>query len=203
MKLPVVPDAALDDSLDREREQVAAAQRGDLDAMRPIFERYAGPLYGTVILPRLGDPATAEDVLRDTFSTALHKIHQFSFTGRPIYVWLRQIATNKVYDVHRKTKRSRRLADALAVEMVPHTAPEARPDVQLMAAEERRTMRARIDAAMAELPERYREAITLRLIRERPRDECAQALGVKTATFDVILFRAVRAFRKRYGDSSP
>lgn len=200
--MPVVPDAALADSLDREREQIAAAQRGDLDAMRPIFERHAGSLYGTVILPRLGDAATAEDVLRDTFSTALHKIQQFRFTGRPIYAWLRQIAINKVYDVHRRTKRSRKLADALTVELATCTPSESRADAQLIADEERRTMRARIDTAMAALPDRYRRAITVRLIEERPRDECAEKLGVKTATFDVLLYRAVRAFRKRYGEGS-
>ena len=53
------------------------------------------------------------------------------------------------------------------------------------------------------LPERYRVAITLRLIDELSRDECASQLGVTIGTFDVLLFRAVRAFRKRFGDREP
>ncbi len=61
------------------------------------------PLYGTVILPRLGDAASAEEVLRDTLATAVEKINRFTWQGNSIYPWLRQIAINKVYDVHRQS----------------------------------------------------------------------------------------------------
>ena len=54
--------------LEEEQRQVEEAQAGNLDAMRPILERYAQPLYGTVILPRLGDAASAEEVLRATLA---------------------------------------------------------------------------------------------------------------------------------------
>jgi hypothetical protein len=40
--------------LEEEQRLVEEARSGRLDAMRPILERYAQPLYGTVILPRLG-----------------------------------------------------------------------------------------------------------------------------------------------------
>jgi RNA polymerase sigma-70 factor (ECF subfamily) len=196
----VVPDAAAaEEQLEVERRQVAEAQQGNLDAMRPVFERYAAPLYGSVILPRTGDAATAEDVLRDTFATAIEKLHTFQWTGRSIYAWLRQIALNKVYDVHRQTRRSQHLVEALAVELPAETAPESRADAQLMAQEERSLHRERIDQTLARIHPRYRLAIELRLIRELPREQCAAELDVTTATFDVILFRAVRAFRKQFG----
>jgi DNA-directed RNA polymerase specialized sigma24 family protein len=38
------------------------------------------------------------------------------------------------------------------------------------------------------------------LVQELPREECARRLGVTIGTFDVLLFRAVRAFRKHFGD---
>ena len=101
-------DTALAQSLEDERRLVQEAQRGNLDAMRPIFEKYAAPLYSSVILPRLGDPTTGEDVLRDTFHTAIEKLDTFRWTGRSIYAWLRQIAINKVYDVHRRSRRAGR-----------------------------------------------------------------------------------------------
>src|SRR5690242_21678023 len=124
--------------------------------MRPILERYAQPLYATVILPRTGDAATAEDVLRDTMMTAVEKINRFAWQGKSIYPWLRQIAINKVYDVHRLSKRTRRLADALAHENPEEDAQEAGPDLALIANQERRLARARIDETLAALPERYR-----------------------------------------------
>ncbi len=189
--------------LEQEQQLVEEAQRGNLDAMRPILERYAQPLYGTVILPRLGDTASAEEVLRDTLATAVEKINRFTWQGKSIYPWLRQIAINKVFDVHRQSKRSRRLADVLVHEVPSESDPTTHADAQLMADQERRTHRDRIDDTMGLLQERYRTAIELRLIQELSREECAKRLSVTIGTFDVLLFRAVRAFRKAFGERDP
>ena len=186
--------------LEQEQRLVEEAQQGNLDAMRPILERYASPLYGTVILPRLGDAVSAEDVLRDTLATAVEKIRRFTWQGKSIYPWLRQIAINKVYDVHRQSKRSRKLADAMVHEVAIESDPESHADAQLIADQERRAHRDRIDETMRQLQERYRAAIELRLVQELPREDCARRLGVTIGTFDVLLFRAVRAFRKHFGE---
>ena len=186
--------------LEEEQRQVEEAQRGNLDAMRPILERYAAPLYGTVILPRLGDAVSAEEVLRDTLATAVEKIRRFTWQGKSIYPWLRQIAINKVYDIHRQSKRSRRLADAMVHEVAIESDPESHADAQLIADQERRAHRDRIDETLRQLQDRYRAAIELRLIQELPREDCARRLGVTIGTFDVLLFRAVRAFRKHFGE---
>jgi RNA polymerase sigma-70 factor (ECF subfamily) len=197
----VASEPATATELEEEQRQVEEAQSGNLDAMRPILERYAQPLYGTVILPRLGDAATAEDVLRDTLATAVEKIRRFTWQGKSIYPWLRQIAINKVYDVHRQSKRSRKLADAMVHEVPQETDPEQQADAQLIADQERAAHRARIDEAMGQLAERYRTAIELRLVQELTREECAKRLGVTVGTFDVLLFRAVRSFRKHFGEA--
>ncbi len=70
----------------------------------------------------------------------------------------------------------------------------------LSAEEERRIAGERIAQTLATLHPRYAETIRLRLCEERPRADCAAALGVSVETFDVLLFRAVRAFRKAYGE---
>jgi RNA polymerase sigma factor (sigma-70 family) len=186
--------------LAQEQRLIEEAQQGNLDAMRPILERYAQPLYGTVILPRLGDTVSAEEVLRDTLATAVEKIKRFTWQGKSIYPWLRQIAINKVFDVHRQSKRSRKLADAMAHEIAVETDPLTHADAQLMADQERRAHRDRIEDTMVQLQDRYRQAIELRLIQELSREECAKRLGVTIGTFDVLLFRAVRAFRKHFGE---
>jgi RNA polymerase sigma-70 factor (ECF subfamily) len=194
------PATTLAVDLEQEQRLVEEAQRGNLDAMRPILERYAQPLYGTVILPRLGDAASAEEVLRDTLATAVEKISRFAWQGKSIYPWLRQIAINKVYDLHRQSKRSRRLADAMIHEVAVESDPASHADAQLIALQERRAHRERIDETLQQLQERYRAAIELRLVQELPREDCAQRLGVTIGTFDVLLFRAVRAFRKHFGE---
>jgi RNA polymerase sigma-70 factor (ECF subfamily) len=196
----VASEPATPEELDQEHQLVREAQDGNLDAMRPLLERYAAPLYGTVILPRLGDAVSAEEVLRDTLATAVEKIRRFTWQGKSIYPWLRTIAINKVFDLHRQTKRSRRLADAMAHEVAVESDPASHADALLIADQERRAHRAKIDQAMAQLQERYRTAIELRLIQELSREDCARRLGVTIGTFDVLLFRAVRAFRKQFGE---
>lgn len=186
--------------LEDERRLVEEARRGNLDAMKPIFEHYATPLFASVIMPRLGDRAAAEDVLRDTLMTAVEKLDKFQWQGKSIYFWLRQIAVNKVYDVHRRSQRTRKLVDAMAVEMPVATAHESRADMRLIAAEEERVNRARIEDAMGRLSVRYQTAIRLRLIEELSREECAARMDITVGNFDVLLFRAVRAFRKRFGE---
>lgn len=192
------PATAVD--LEEEQRLVEEARAGNLDSMRPLLERYAQPLYGTVILPRLGDAVSAEEVLRDTLATAVEKIGRFTWQGKSIYPWLRQIAINKVFDVHRQSKRSRRLAEAMKHELDDTTDPRTHADAMLMADQERQAHRSKIDECMGQLAERYRMAIELRLVQELPREDCAKRLGVTIGTFDVLLFRAVRAFRKHFGE---
>ena len=186
--------------LERERLAIERARAGDPSALEPVLAAHAEALFSSVILPRLGDRALAEDILRDTFVTAIEKIDSFTWQGRSIFFWLRRIALHRVIDAHRQRGRSRALVEALAVEVEADGAAEAAADEALIAEQDRRRALARIEAAMATLPERYARAIRLRLVEERPRAECAEALGVEVGNFDVILFRAVRAFRKAYGE---
>jgi len=181
--------------LNEEERLIAEAQAGRTDALRVLLLRHADSLHRAVILPRLGSVAAAEDVLRETFVTAIEKIASFRWEGRGIYGWLRQIAQNKIVDLHRRTQRTGRILRALADEP---RAGAARADEALVAEEDRRRCRDRIDAVLAILPERYRAAVELRLVDERSRESCAEALGVTVGTFDVLFFRAVRAFRKQY-----
>lgn len=182
-----------------ERAAISRAQGGEPFALEPVLSAHAESLFSSVILPRIGDRALAEDLLRDTFITALSKIDGFRWQGRSLFFWLRQIALNKLIDHHRRTGRARRLVDALVAEREAE-AQQATPDETLIAEADRRRAKERIEVAIASLPERYARAVRLRLIEERPREACAEALGVTVGNFDVILFRAVRAFRAAYGE---
>lgn len=197
--------ATCGDGIDLATEQtcIARAHAGDLAALAPLLTAYAKLLYATVVLPRLGNAVLAHDIVRETLATVVEKIASFQWQGTSIYPWLRQIAVNKIFDLHRHNQRSRRLADALAMQTATATDADASPTALLIADQERRHNRARIDAALAQLAERYRSAIELRLLHELSRDACAKQLGVSVSTFDVLLFRAVRAFRKQFGARTP
>ena len=53
-------------------------------------------------------------------------------------------------------------------------------------------------AALGAINPRYSRALTLRFLEDRPRADCAALLDVKLGTFDVLLLRAVRAFRAQW-----
>jgi DNA-directed RNA polymerase specialized sigma24 family protein len=51
---------------------------------------------------------------------------------------------------------------------------------------------------LAGMNPRYARAIRLRFFDELSREVCAEALEVTVATFDVVLLRALRAFKKTW-----
>ena len=64
--------------------------------------------------------------------------------------------------------------------------------------QEAERIRTSVGKVLEGLNPRYRRAIELRFLEDRPRQECADALEVKLGTFDVVLLRALRSFRKEW-----
>jgi hypothetical protein len=52
--------------------------------------------------------------------------------------------------------------------------------------------------SLAQINPRYAQALRLRLLDDKDREECAALMDVTVATFDVILHRACKAFREKY-----
>jgi RNA polymerase sigma-70 factor (ECF subfamily) len=183
-----------------EKALVEAAQAGDVEAIRLLLDRVSRPLYAAVILPRIGVAADAEDILRETLIRAIDRLHTFHWTGAGFFPWLRQIAIHQVIDHVRRVQRRARLEERFerqAADVMPLHHPGA--EEALIDQQERALSLKTMAAAMDGINDRYRHAITLRLLEERSREECAEALGVTLGNFDVILHRALAALRKAYG----
>ena len=173
------PDDSADKSalLLREKRAVEKAQAGDLAALEPILASHAEALF-MGILGRVGERAQAELAVRVTLHRdAVDRV-------RPI-------------EHHEPLAALRRgtseVEEACSIE-------EATAPLLLSAAEERVIAQRRIEDVLAGIHARYATVIRLRLCEEKPRAVCAAALGVSVETFDVLLLRAVRAFRKAYGE---
>lgn len=178
-----------------ERQVVARLLQGDRAAAGQLYAWYGDRLYRQAILPRLPNRELAEDVLKDTFRLALERIETYRPSDRSIFFWLRRIAINRAIDVHRARQQRNRLEDAdridLAIERSmsePPPAPDRAPEVD--------ETRQQVEQALDLLNPRYAEALRMRLIEDRDREECADAMGVKVGNFDVIFHRACKAFRK-------
>jgi RNA polymerase sigma-70 factor (ECF subfamily) len=190
-------DAELNDTAQRlwERQCLARALRGEPAAFGEIYDAYAARVYERVLLPVLGNAAAAEDALAETFRVAFQKLADFEPGKVSIYYWLARIAKNKALDMHRAKKVSGRALANFESLLQPLCTPHDSPEELLERAVSRHAIGEAVQATLSELNERYRRAIELRFLQDLPREACAEQLGVKLGTFDVLILRALRAFR--------
>jgi RNA polymerase sigma factor (sigma-70 family) len=185
-----------DGDLEDERRLVLRAQAGDRGALGELLSRHGPALYRSVLLPRLGSEAAAQDALSEVYTRVVERIGGFTWQGTGIWPWLRTVGLHVAIDQLRGRRRvvlwtaedvAREVDEKIASEPVDQVLSEHR---------DRQAARAKVTAALDRLHARYAQAIRLRVLDERPREEVARTLGVTPATFDVVLHRALRALRK-------
>jgi RNA polymerase sigma-70 factor (ECF subfamily) len=186
--------------LDEERRCLTALRRGDRAAFQRLYQVLAPPLYARILLPRLGDPSAAEEALADTFARAVERLDSYQDRGGSIWSWLVTIAVNRALDLHRERARAGRALAGFHALREPILGEAEAPNDEGL---DQVKLRDAVAVALAQLNPRYRRALELRFFEERERAECADALGVKIGTFDVLLLRALRAFRAAWLESAP
>lgn len=181
--------------LAEEQELCARAKDGDRDALGALLGRHGPRLYRSVLLPRLGSPAAAEEALSVTYVKVVERFEQFRWQDVGVYPWLRVVALRVALDQLRARKREllfepndlEREIDG-AEHDARHAAELERHDLELA--------RRRVAQMLGRINPRYATAIRLRVLEERSRENAAAELGVSVSTFDVVLHRAMAALRK-------
>jgi RNA polymerase sigma-70 factor (ECF subfamily) len=185
--------------LEEERRCLGAIRRGDQEAFRRLYDVLAPPLYARILLPRVGDAQAAEDLLGETFARAIERLDRYEDRGGSIWSWLVTIARNLTQDLHRARAREGRGRLSFEALLAPLVGGEGDlGDARLDGAR----LGEAVASTLARLNPRYRRALELRFLEERERAECAALLEVKLGTFDVLLLRALRAFRAEWLDSN-
>jgi RNA polymerase sigma-70 factor (ECF subfamily) len=175
---------------------VERAQAGDLNAFETLVSRYERRIWA-LAKQMLQHDQDAEDVVQDTFLTALEHLHALRH-GERFGAWLKQIATRLAYRVLAKRKRMpTEPLDALLSED-PDEEETTLPRPQLVAdwrdspealLQRKETMRL-IEEALQQLPEKYRVVFWLRDVEQLSTRETAEALGISEANVKVRLLRA-------------
>jgi RNA polymerase sigma-70 factor (ECF subfamily) len=181
-----------------ERAVLERVRRGEATAFGELYRAYAAALYRQILYPALGNRAAAEDALAETFRTALQRLDQFQSDDVSIYFWLGRIARNKATDMHRAKNVTRRALASFERLLAPSEVDSTTPESDLDQARRQRDTRQQVESVLGQLNERYAHALRLRFLEDHSREDCATALDVKLGTFDVLLLRALRAFRKRW-----
>lgn len=190
---------------DADAELCRRAAGGDPQAMTALVTSFRGPLYR--FARRLTrDDALAEDVLQETFLTALKKVGTWRGEGS-CRGWLFSIARTQVL-----MARRRRVGEPEGFDEV---APEAElPQLGLAAGwgaamdpealASRMEAQAQLDRALSTLAPSEREVLSLRDLEGLSGEDTAQALGLSLAAMKSRLHRArlalVAAVKRGGGD---
>ena len=183
-----------------DRELVLAAQRGDRDAFKTLFERYHRRAYALAfgVLRHQDD---ALDVVQDAFIKAHKYLDKFEGNSS-FYTWLYRIVMNLAIDHLRKHRKVK------PVEL-DETRLEAEGDEPLLPrilggnpgqALVDKQIRSRIDQALDQLSENHRAVLVMRELEGLSYEDMAQAMSCSKGTIMSRLFHARRNMQKRLLD---
>jgi RNA polymerase sigma-70 factor (ECF subfamily) len=180
----VIPMAAAD-----LRPLVEAARAGDRHALDDLVRATYGGTY-TLAYRLTGNEDDARDVVQDTYLRAYRGLRRFRGDAQ-FTTWLYRITAN--CSANLVAKRARTRTESLCgSESVVDARPESDPE-RRMAGEDQR---ARVAAALAQLPWRLRQVIVLRDIYDLPHGSIAAELDISEAAAKVRLHRARRRLRE-------
>jgi len=175
-----------------ELDLVKQCQAGNTDAFDQLVTRYRLRVF-SMIYNMVHNEQDAWDLAQDSFVKAWKSISRFR--GRSsFYTWIYRIVTNVTIDWLRKKQvkgSGTEFDDSIALKAIEpgsRTAPkaDARPSQRM----EQEEIRARIDAAMAQLSPEHRAVILMKETEDMQYHEIAEVLGCSIGTVMSRLFYA-------------
>ena len=159
----------------------ARARRGDGRAFGSLYEHYA-PMVHAVLLSRVRR-VDAEDLLQDVFLSAWRGLSGLR-DDEHLGAWLATIARNAANRHHR---RAPPVPEAVPDELEDRGTPDG----------ERLAEGAELLGVLRELPEAYRETLTMRLVEGMAGPEIAAASGLSPQSVRTNLSRGMKQLRER------
>jgi len=176
--------------LDSDRNLLERIRRGDKAACNECVQRHAPGIYRLAVR-LVRDPSEAEDVMQETFLNAFKAIDRFD--GRSeLRTWLYRIAYNAAMMRFRKKRPEFVSIDSSEDPDDAIPAPRRFLDWSSRAEDElqRAELRAELEKAIGELPEKLRAVFVLRELEGLSTDETATTLGVTIEAVKTRLHRA-------------
>lgn len=145
------------------------------------YEQYYKRLYNYFYF-RIGNHHDAEDLTETVFEKVIEKYPKFDAARSPFDVWMFTIARNSLIDFTRKIRTEELPENALA---------NSNPERNVLENERDRALA----DAVAELPEKEQNILTMKYFARLKNKEIAQILGYSRTNINVILHRALKKLR--------
>jgi len=184
--LRIVPEntESIAQSVFDETSLIAAAQQGDREAFRQLYEHFRDKIYN-LIHYWLRETQQAEDVLQTVFLKAFQSLPLFR--GESSFLtWIYRITLNECKNA--KTRRRVWVSLSEIVQRPEELDPGLSPDQLHYVDRQARSVR----AALLKLKPKYREVVLMKYQEELSYEEVAEILGVSVGTVASRLHRAVK-----------
>ena len=177
-----------------DEELVGRSARGDKAAFALVVARHQRRLLA-LAMRSVGSRAAAEDIVQEVFTRAWVKAPDWQARqgpGASYAAWLSRVAVNLCIDGARRHRTT-------SLDGVPDRPDPAAGADDMM---ERQERAARVRDAVARLPDRQRQAISLCYDGELSNAEGAAAMKTTVGAFELLLVRARRTLRLALSDGS-
>lgn len=183
--MPLAPTADLGSTRSHERTLAERHRWGDAAAFEELYRAHAEMVYN-LALRLSGDRDRAADLSQEVFLRIYR--HLGKFRGRSsLKTWIYRVTVNHCRSRLARRRLPTRSIDAAAAEggdrqdrepPIVLTDPSRDPEERAMAGDAEKILQ----AALAELPVVFREAVVLRDLEDLAYDEIAEVLGARLGT---------------------
>ena len=193
---------------DATQELLVAARGGDVAAVNNLMERHRKALRRMVALRmdrQIAGRVDASDIVQDVLVEANRRLADFIDDGKmPFHLWLRQLAKDRLIDMHRRHHAQRRSVereqpikadgnmDRSSMDLEGQLSD---PQLTPAAANIRKEQRGLFWEALDDLCEQDREVILMRHAEHLGNSEVAEALDLSPAAAGMRYLRAMRRLR--------
>lgn len=198
------------------QELLAGAGKGQAAAVNQLLDRHREALRNMVrarMDQKLGRRVDASDVVQDVLLEASQRLDDYIRDPKmPFGLWLRQMAQDRIIDLHRRHRVARRrsidreqqlgagaMGDKSSLELVAQLRD---PELTPAAASLRKELHERFVEAIDHLEEEDREIILMRHFEQLSNSEAADLLGLSQPAAGMRHLRALRRLREVLGEAA-
>jgi RNA polymerase sigma-70 factor (ECF subfamily) len=172
-------------------ELISRVRRGDDEAFRLIFDRYARPIM-SFIYDMVGQRDLAEELAQETFVRAYKSLNALRDDAK-LSTWLFGIAKNVARESLRTRHREDHRVEIDDDRVIEVTDEKLPPDRELLDKE----LNSVIQQALGALDEDKRTVFTLKVFQQRSYEEIAEITGFSIPKLKTDLHRARAEMRRR------
>jgi len=198
------------------QELLAGAGKGEPAAVNELFERHRTGIRNMVqarMDQKLARRVDASDVVQDVLLEASQRLADYLRDPKlPFGLWLRQMAHDRIIDLHRRHRVARRRSldreqqrpavghgDKSSLELAAQLRD---PEVTPAAATLRKELHERFVEAIDRLEDEDREIILMRHFEQLSNSQAAELLGLSQPAAGMRHLRALRRLREILGETA-